>query len=81
MSTTYHFLSRYHCVSVMSWSPCRKVQFLSDCVGAEVEGVCADPPKGSVILLENLRFHPEEEGSSKDEAGNKVSEHQPIISL
>ena len=25
-----------------------------------------------IILLENLRFHPEEEGSSKDADGNKV---------
>lgn len=27
---------------------------------------------GEIILLENLRFHPEEEGSSKDAEGNKV---------
>ena len=30
--------------------------FLSDCVGAEVEKACADPPQGSVILLENIRL-------------------------
>ena len=46
---------------------------LSDCVGSEVEAACVDPAPGSVILLENLRFHPEEEGSSKDETGKKVS--------
>lgn len=46
---------------------------LTDCVGSEVEAACADPAPGSVILLENLRFHAEEEGSSKDEAGKKVS--------
>ena len=45
---------------------------MSDCVGADVESVCADPAAGSIILLENLRFHPEEEGSSKDAAGKKV---------
>eukprot|EP01101_Sappina_pedata_P008700 TRINITY_DN4879_c0_g1_i1.p2 TRINITY_DN4879_c0_g1~~TRINITY_DN4879_c0_g1_i1.p2 ORF type:complete len:413 (-),score=268.14 TRINITY_DN4879_c0_g1_i1:114-1352(-) len=39
------------------------VKFLKDCVGSETEAECADPPKGTVILLENLRFHPEEEGS------------------
>ncbi|XP_072170878.1 phosphoglycerate kinase-like [Diadema setosum] len=50
----------------------RDVNFLSDCVGPEVEAVCADPAPGSLILLENLRFHPEEEGSSKDESGKKV---------
>ena len=46
---------------------------LPDCVGSEVEAACADPAPGTVILLENLRFHPEEEGSSKDETGKKVS--------
>ena len=29
-------------------------------------------PNGSVILLENLRFHIEEEGSVKDKEGNKI---------
>jgi len=37
--------------------------FLDDCVGPEVEKACANPVHGSVILLENLRFHPEEEGA------------------
>lgn len=51
----------------------RDVTFLKDCVGAEVESACADPPAGSVILLENLRFHVAEEGKGKDAAGNKAS--------
>ena len=50
----------------------RPVTFLQDCVGHEVEGACKDPAPGSVFLLENLRFHPEEEGAGKDEQGNKV---------
>jgi len=50
----------------------REVTFLSDCVGAEVETACADPPAGSVILLENLRFHVEEEGKGVNEQGDKV---------
>lgn len=50
----------------------RKITFLSDCVGDEVEAACANPETGSVILLENLRFHAEEEGSSKDANGKKV---------
>ena len=33
----------------------QEVTFLSDCVGPDVEKACADPPQGSVILLENLR--------------------------
>ena len=46
--------------------------FLDDCVGTEVEAACADPAEGSVILLENLRFHAEEEGKGVDADGNKV---------
>lgn len=55
--------------------------FLKDCVGAEVESACADPPAGSVILLENLRFHVAEEGKGKDAAGNKVSASENKIDL
>jgi len=49
----------------------RKVTFLDDCVGAHVEEVCRNPTAGSVILLENLRFHVEEEGSGIDADGKK----------
>ncbi|XP_060568599.1 probable phosphoglycerate kinase [Ruditapes philippinarum] len=50
----------------------RNVTFLSDCVGPEVEAACANPAPGSVILLENLRFHREEEGKGVDVKGEKV---------
>lgn len=40
----------------------KNITFLNDCVGEEVEAACANPSHGSVILLENLRFHVEEEG-------------------
>nr|CAD7443142.1 unnamed protein product [Timema bartmani] len=50
----------------------RDIKFLNDCVGPEVESACKDPPKGSLILLENLRFHLEEEGKGVDSKGNKV---------
>uniref|UniRef100_A0A3Q3JCY4 Phosphoglycerate kinase n=1 Tax=Monopterus albus TaxID=43700 RepID=A0A3Q3JCY4_MONAL len=50
----------------------KDVTFLKDCVGANVEAACADPATGSVILLENLRFHVAEEGKGKDPSGNKV---------
>jgi len=43
----------------------KPVTFLKDCVGDEVEAACADPAPGTVILLENLRYHIEEEGSKK----------------
>ena len=45
------------------------VTFLEDCVGPEVEAACAKPAAGSVILLENLRFHIEEEGKVKLDDG------------
>jgi phosphoglycerate kinase len=47
----------------------RPVQFLDDCVGPAVEAACQAPGPGSVILLENLRFHIEEEGKVKLEDG------------
>jgi phosphoglycerate kinase len=47
----------------------RPVTFLDDCVGPAVEAACASPAPGSVILLENLRFHIEEEGKVKLEDG------------
>jgi len=48
------------------------VTFCNDCVGEEVEKVCADPAPGSTILLENLRFHVEEEGKGVDAEGKKI---------
>jgi phosphoglycerate kinase len=50
----------------------KKVIFVKDCVGPDVEKSVADAPDGSIILLENLRFHIEEEGSVKDKEGNKT---------
>ncbi|XP_049851713.1 uncharacterized protein LOC126326590 [Schistocerca gregaria] len=41
----------------------RQVIFLDDCVGEKVERQCSEAPENSVVLLENLRFHMEEEGS------------------
>jgi phosphoglycerate kinase len=48
----------------------RPVTFLDDCVGPAVEAACANPAPGSVILLENLRFHIEEEGKVKLDDGS-----------
>ena len=46
----------------------KPVKFLNDCVGAEVEAACAAGAlkAGEVVLLENLRFHIEEEGKVKE---------------
>jgi len=49
----------------------KPVTFLKDCVGPEVEAACAAPAMGSVILLENVRFHIEEEGKG-EVGGEKV---------
>lgn len=38
------------------------VKFVSDCVGPEAAEAAANLKPGEVLLLENLRFHPEEEG-------------------
>ena len=49
----------------------KPVKFLTDCVGPQVEAACAagTVKPGDVILLENLRFHIEEEGKVKNEDG------------
>ncbi len=39
----------------------RPVSMLSDCIGPEVDAAAQAMKPGSVIMLENLRFHPEEE--------------------
>jgi phosphoglycerate kinase len=42
------------------------VQFVDDCIGSEVEKAAAELKPGQVLLLENLRFHPEEEANDDD---------------
>jgi triosephosphate isomerase len=52
----------------------KPVKFLTDCVGADVEAACAAGTlkAGDVVLLENLRFHIEEEGKIKNEDGTST---------
>jgi phosphoglycerate kinase len=50
----------------------KPVKFLSDCVGPEVEEACSSLQPGEVALLENLRFHIEEEGQVKNKDGTKT---------
>jgi phosphoglycerate kinase len=50
----------------------KPVKFLPDCVGPEVEAACSSLKPGEVILLENLRFHIEEEGKVKNKDGTKT---------
>ncbi|HUI44803.1 MAG TPA: phosphoglycerate kinase [Nitrospirota bacterium] len=39
----------------------KEVKFAKDCIGPDVEHLVAGMRSGDVLLLENLRFHPEEE--------------------
>lgn len=48
----------------------RPVQFLNACTGPEVEAVCQASQPGDIILLENVRFHIEEEGKRKNDDGS-----------
>lgn len=41
------------------------VKFAADCVGQETKAMAAALRPGEVLLLENLRFYPEEEGKAK----------------
>jgi phosphoglycerate kinase len=50
----------------------KPVQFLPECVGAATEAACAALKPGQIVLLENLRFHIEEEGKIKNEDGTSV---------
>ncbi|KAH8751919.1 phosphoglycerate kinase [Diaporthe sp. PMI_573] len=50
----------------------KSVTFAPECVGPEVEAIVNKTEGGGVVLLENLRFHIEEEGSAKDKDGNKT---------
>lgn len=50
----------------------KKVEMAPDCVGPEVEELVNKATDGQVVLLENLRFHIEEEGSAKGADGKKT---------
>ena len=59
----------------------KPVKFLDDCVGPAVEAACApDALKaGDIVLLENLRFHIEEETKVKLEDGSKKTADKAAI--
>ncbi|UJR08738.1 hypothetical protein I4U23_012995 [Adineta vaga] len=57
----------------------KDVKFLNDCVGDEVEKAVSEADNGQVLLLENLRFHLEEEGSVKDKQGNKIKAEKDAV--
>lgn len=44
----------------------KEVKMAGDCIGPEVERLIENMKPGDIILLENLRFHPEEEANSDE---------------
>ena len=59
----------------------KPVTFLEDCVGPEVESACAALRPGQVVLLENLRFHIEEEGKAKGDDGSSIKADPAKVAL
>mmetsp|Transcript_46805 Transcript_46805/g.105877 ORF Transcript_46805/g.105877 Transcript_46805/m.105877 type:complete len:583 (+) Transcript_46805:2012-3760(+) len=53
--------------------PNREVKFLSECVGPSVECATKECAPGTILILENLRFHFEECGSGVNPAGEKIT--------
>jgi phosphoglycerate kinase len=51
-----------------------KVHFAPDCVGPEADKVVAAAKKGEIVLLENLRFHAEEE-KNDDAFAKQLAKH------
>lgn len=43
----------------------KEVRFANDCIGDEAKQAVSELKSGQVLLLENLRFHPEEENNDK----------------
>ncbi len=57
----------------------KPVAFASDCVGPVAEKAAAALKAGDVLLLENLRFHSEEEGKVKLEDGTSVKADKAAV--
>jgi phosphoglycerate kinase len=51
----------------------RPVVFAEDCIGTAAKSAVAGTPAGGVVLLENLRFHPEEEKNDPEFAKQLAS--------
>jgi len=55
------------------------VFFSPETVGENIEGVLKKAPDGAVILVENLRFHIEEEGKGEDDGGAKIKADKEAV--
>ncbi|HSW74558.1 MAG TPA: phosphoglycerate kinase [Candidatus Saccharimonadales bacterium] len=56
----------------------KPVAFVKDCIGAEAEAAVKNLQPGQVLLLENLRFHPEEE-QNDDAFAAKLAKYGDIF--
>lgn len=54
------------------------VHFAKDCVGPEADKVVAETKNGEIALLENLRFHPEEE-KNDPEFAKQLAKHGEVF--
>ena len=54
------------------------VHFAKDCIGAEADRVVAQTKNGEIALLENLRFHPEEEKNDVEFA-KQLAKHGEVF--
>ena len=54
------------CVTVLNALLGRKVKFVEDCIGEEVESAVHDLKNGDILLLENLRYYAEETDNDPD---------------
>lgn len=57
----------------------RKVKFVSDCVGEEAKVLSSELKEGEILLLENLRFYGEEEGSFINDKNEKTKVDQEKV--
>ena len=55
-----------HLISHLSAKLSTTVKFTNDCIGVDVETAANDLKPGEVLLLENLRFYPEEQQGDKE---------------
>ena len=62
----------------------REVKMAPDCVGPEVKNLVASMGSGDIVVLENLRFHPEEKKDNEEfakqlaELADVVEVHRPL---
>ncbi|KEP64150.1 UNVERIFIED_CONTAM: phosphoglycerate kinase PGKI [Hammondia hammondi] len=58
--------------ALQEFLPKQKVTFVEDCVGPKAEEAVQAAKNGEILVMENVRFHIEEEGKGVDEQGNKI---------